>query len=313
MRAVGIARGGSALVTGASAGIGEAFARSLAARGVDLMLSALPREEGRLAALAQELTDRHGVRCLTAAVDLSERDGPDRLRAAAEGAGFAPDLLVNNAGVMAVGAFATAPLDSWLPLVHVNIEAVVRLSRQFVQPMIERGSGAVVIVASTAAFQPQPYFAVYAASKAFLLSLGQALWAECRGSGVHVLTVCVGPVQSRPDAGAASATGAGGFLRRRFLTPDRVAEAALAALARDRPVLVLRMSGAGRLYGAASLIRSALPVRTRLRLSKRINSWLYGTGGDGQEVSRSDTAQSSSAAAASRLSGDESTRSCPEK
>jgi short-subunit dehydrogenase len=216
---------------------------------------------------------------------------------------------------MAVGAFATAPLDSWLQIVHVNVEAVVRLSRLFLQPMIERGSGAVVIVSSTAAFQPQPYFAAYAASKAFVLSLGQALWAECRDSGVRVLTVCVGPVETQPrsDARAAAATGAWGFLRSRFMTPERVAEAALDALARDRPVVILRVSGVGRLYRALSLMRSVLPLRRRLRLSERINRWLYGAGGSGQEARRSETVHSCAAAAGSRLSGDDSTRSRPEK
>lgn len=283
---MGIARGGSALVTGASTGIGEGFARALAGRGVDLLLTALPQEAERLAALAGELTDQHGVRCLTAAVDLAEREGPARLRAAAERSGFEPDLLVNNAGVMAAGAFATAPLDSWLQIVHVNVEAVVRLSRLFVQPMVERGSGAVLNVASTAAFQPQPYFAVYAASKAFVLSLGQALWAECRDSGVRVSTVCVGPVDTRPrtDAGGADATGAWRLLRRRFLTPEGVAETSLGALAHDRPMVVMRMPGARLLYSVVSLVRSVLPLPRRLRLSARINRRLYAGGGTGDQA-----------------------------
>ena len=281
LAALGIARGGSALVTGASAGIGEGFARALARRRVNLLLTARPQEAERLAALADELADQHGVRCLTAAVDLAEREGPARLRAAAEGLGFQPDLLVNNAGVGLVGAFATAPLDSSLQIVHINVEAVVRLSWLFVRPMVQRGSGAVLNVASTAAFQPQPYFAVYAASKAFVLSLGQALWAECRDRGVRVVTVCVGPVEtrSRTQAQAAAASRGRRFLGRRFITPERVAETALRGLANDRPVVTLRIRGAGVLYRTLSLIRSALPPRSRLRLSERVNRRLYGAGG----------------------------------
>jgi uncharacterized protein len=308
---LGIARGGSALVTGASAGIGEGFARALAGRGVDLLLTALPEETERLAALADELTDQHGVRCLTVAVDLAEREGPARLRAAAERDGFEPDLLVNNAGVMSAGAFATAPLESSLEIVHVNVEAVVRLSRLFVQPMVERRSGAILNVASTAAFQPQPYFAVYAASKAFVLSLGQALWAECRDSGVRVLTVCVGPVETRARTDARTA--ARRFLRRRFLTPERVAETSLGALARDRPVVVMRMPGVGLLYSAVSLIRSALPLAKWLRLSARINRRLYAVGGDGGHARRSEILQSRSAAVRSQLSGDDGTGARSEK
>jgi short-subunit dehydrogenase len=282
--APGITRGGSALVTGASTGIGEGFAWVLAERGVNLLITALPQEGERLAVLADELTDQHGVRCFTAAVDLAEREGPARLRAAAERFEFEPDLLINNAGVMSAGAFATGPLDPWLQIVHVNVEAVVRLSRLFVQPMIERGSGAVLNVASTAAFHPQPYFAVYGASKAFVLSLGQALWAECWDSGVRVLTVCVGPVETRPrrEAGRAEPKGAWRLFSGRLLTPEGVAERALDALAHDRPVVVMRMRGVGPLYRAVSLIRSALPLRRRLRLSARANRWLYGAGGDGE-------------------------------
>jgi uncharacterized protein len=313
--ALGIARGGSALITGASAGIGEGFARALAGRGVDLLLTALPQETERLAALANELADQHGVRCLTAAVDLAEREGPARLRAAAERLGFEPDLLVNNAGVGSVGAFATAPLDSSLQIVHVNVEAVVGLSRLFAQPMVDRGSGAVLNIASTAAFQPQPYFAVYAASKAFVLSLGLALWAECRAAGVRVMTVCVGPVEtrSRTQARAAAATRARRFLRRRFMTPERVAETALVGLANDRPVVILRMRGVGLLYTVLSLIRSALPLRGRLRLSERVNRRLYAAGADGVRIRRSDTLQSRSAAARSELFGEDETHSPSEK
>jgi short-subunit dehydrogenase len=301
--ALGIARGGSALVTGASTGIGEGFARALAGRGVDLMLTAAPHEAERLAALADELTDQHGVRCVTAAVDLAAREGPARLRAAAGRHGFEPDLLVNNAGVRSAGAFSTAPPDAWLGIVHVNVEAVVRLSRLFVEPMVERGSGAVVNVASTAAFQPQPYFAVYGASKAFLLSLGQALWAECRDEGVRVVTVCVGPVETRPRSEAgADVTGVSRFFIRRSLTREQVVETALEALAQDRPVVVMRMRGAGLLHGALSLVRSTLPLRRRLRLSARVNRWLYGMGEERRAGSTPAPAQRDATRRGGRLS-----------
>ncbi|HEU4655988.1 MAG TPA: SDR family NAD(P)-dependent oxidoreductase [Capillimicrobium sp.] len=305
----------SALVTGASGGIGEAFARALAARGVDLLLTGPPRDEARLVALAAELAARHGVRAQAVAADLAERDGPDRLHAAALALGFEPDVVVNNAGISGVGGFTAAPADVWTPIVRLNAEAVVHLTRLFVEPMIDRGAGTVVMVASTSAFQPQPYFAVYGASKAFVLSFGQALWAEARGRGVRVVTVCPGPVDASPppDDPSARPVGVWAFLRRRFIVPGDVVEAALDAAARDRPVAVLRVPGAAPLHALLALVRSVLPSRRRLRMAERVNRWLY-AGGDGAgAVIRSDIAQSRSASSGSRLSGDDAARSVPAK
>src|SRR6185312_7217245 len=166
---LGIGRGGSALVTGASSGIGEAFARTLAARGVSLLLTALPQEAEGLRAIAEELERAHGIRCLAVPVDLSMADGAERLHGAADDLGFVPDLIVNSAGVGASGPFAEIPLADHLRMIHVNVEGLVRVTHLFVSTMVARGGGAVVNVASTAAFQPLPYFSVYAASKAFVL------------------------------------------------------------------------------------------------------------------------------------------------
>ncbi|HEU4656981.1 MAG TPA: SDR family NAD(P)-dependent oxidoreductase, partial [Capillimicrobium sp.] len=189
----GTERGDSALITGASSGIGETFARTLAARGVDLLLTAHPAESRRLEEIAAELGDRHGVRCVAVPADLAERDGPDRLRAAADAAGFEPDLLVNNAGVGYAGRFHELGLADQLRMLHVNVEALVALTGLYAPRMVERGGGAIVNVASTAAFQPVPYFSVYAASKAFVVRLSEALWAELHEAGVRVVAVCSGP------------------------------------------------------------------------------------------------------------------------
>src|SRR3954470_13924162 len=236
-RSLGIHRGAAALVTGASSGIGEAFARALARRRVDVLLTALPREHERLDAIAHDLGDRHGVRCVTVPLDLAERDGPAALQAAADELEFEPDLVVNSAGLGHAGRFSTAHPDEQARMLHVNVEALVRLAGLYLPRMVERGAGSVVNVASTAAFQPMPYFAVYAASKAFVLSFGEALWAEHREAGVRVVTVCTGPVETAFHGhadGTAQQGGVKGFLRRRYMTPERVAELGLEAVEQDR-------------------------------------------------------------------------------
>jgi short-subunit dehydrogenase len=269
-----IAPGQAALVTGASSGIGAAFARRLAAGGVNLLITARPEDEDELGRLAGELTERHGVECHAVAVDLAIPEGPDQLQGAARERGFVPDLLVNNAGLGAAGPFASASLEAQLRMLHVNVDAVVRLTRLFIGDMAARDRGAVVNVASTAAFQPQPYFAVYAASKAFLLRFGEALWAEQRRSGVRVLTIC---------AGAIAATGGPPrregpvreFLKRRYLTVDDVVEGTFAGLERDEPVVVLRMPLLGSAYHARTLLGGLLTRRARLRAAERLNRWYF--------------------------------------
>jgi short-subunit dehydrogenase len=270
--------GGAALVTGASSGIGEAFARILAARGAEVLLTALPQDEDRLQQIAEELAQVHGVRCETVPIDLGQRDGPDALQAAADELDFEPDLLVNSAGVGGTGRFGEAPLEQELQMVHVNVEALVRLTAIYVPRMAARGAGAVVNIASTAAFQPLPYFSVYAASKAFVLSFGEALWAEHLCTGVRIVTVCSGPVET-PFHGNGNAARADGpvkrYLRRRYMTTERVVTSALDALEHDRPLVVLRMPAIGLLYRPVALVRSVLPLRVRLRISERLNRWYF--------------------------------------
>jgi uncharacterized protein len=266
--------GRRAIVTGASSGIGEAFARRLSRCGVDLLITARPEDVERLEGLAGELAERHGIRCHAVAVDLALPAGPDELYAAAQQRGVAPDLLINNAGVGTSGPFASSPLEAQLRMLRLNVEAVMRLTRLYIDAMAARNRGAVVNVASTAAFQPQPYFAVYAASKAFLLRFGEALWAEQRRSGVRVLTVC---------AGAVAATGGPPrregpvreFLKRRYLTVDDVVEGALGGLERDQPVVVLRTPLLGRAYHVRSLLGGLLTRRSRLRAAERLNRWYF--------------------------------------
>ncbi len=211
------------LVTGASSGIGAAFARALAARGSDLVLVA--RREGRLLALAAELEAAHGIRCTVVALDLSEPRPGAALLARLDGR--LPDLVVNNAGFGIQGQVAATDPDRLAQEVAVDVAAVVDLCRAFVEPMIARGSGVVLNIASTAAYQPVPGMAVYAASKAFVKLFTEALWHETRPHGVTVFAVSPGAVASEFfDEGRRIPAPTS------YWEPSRIADAGLRALDR---------------------------------------------------------------------------------
>jgi short-subunit dehydrogenase len=192
----------AALVTGASGGIGAAFAETLAAQGCDLVLVA--RSADKLEQLAQKLRQAHGRRVEVIAADLSLSFPGTALQQAVERLGMQVELLVNNAGFGTMGAFETLDPAREQREIALNVAAVVDIARAFLPAMLQRGSGAIVNLASMAAFQPLPYMAVYGATKAFVWSFSDALWGECRGRGVHVMAVCPGPVET----GFFEATGA---------------------------------------------------------------------------------------------------------
>jgi short-subunit dehydrogenase len=179
------------LITGASSGIGEEFARQLAARGHGVFLVA--RREERLQSLASELERQHGVRAEVAACDLADPVQAESLPGLVSERGLAAGMLVNNAGFSTVGDVHLNP-DRQLGMVKVNCEALVSLTSALLPGMVERGSGAVINVASVAAFQPIPAQAVYAATKAFVLSFSEAVSAELKGTGVTMTALCPGPV-----------------------------------------------------------------------------------------------------------------------
>lgn len=248
--------GSTALVTGASAGIGRELARGLAARGHGVTLVA--RRADRLEALATELTDRHGVRTEAIAADLADASERDRLAQEVEGRGLTVEVLVNNAGFGIYRSFADSERERELQQVRLLVEAVVDLDARYVPGMVERGRGTLMNVASTAGFQPLPGNGTYAASKSFVLYHTEALHEELRGSGVTVTAVCPGPVETEfqevseplfmkrmprqvkrgPEQVAADALAAaesgkrtvipGGLAVRAFFGPNRIAPAALA-------------------------------------------------------------------------------------
>ena len=184
----------TALVTGASGGIGEELARLFAADGHDLVLVARSRD--KLERLAGELAGKHGVAARVLAADLARPEAPREIFEELTAGGVAVDALVNNAGFGSYGLFAETDLKSELDLLRVNVVALTHLSKLFLPGMIARRRGYVMQVASTAAFQPGPLMAVYYASKAYVLSFSEALANECEGTGVVVSALCPGPTET---------------------------------------------------------------------------------------------------------------------
>ena len=183
--------GSTCLITGASSGIGAEFARQLAARGHGVFLVA--RREDRLRDLADEIGREHGVRTEVVACDLEDAAQTLALRETVAERGLTVEVLVNNAGFSTLGDVHVNP-DRQIGMIRVNCEALVALTGAFLPAMTERGRGAIINVASMAAFQPIPAQAVYAATKAFVLSFSEAVHTEVRGSGVTVTALCPGPV-----------------------------------------------------------------------------------------------------------------------
>jgi short-subunit dehydrogenase len=184
----------AALVTGASAGIGTEIATELAARGHGLVLVA--RRKPRLIELANELSDRYGVRVEAVACDLSKAAARARLPGRIAELDLDVEILVNNAGFATNGPFHQSDPERELEQVRVLVEAVVALSSAFIPAMVERGRGAVLNVASTAAMQPLPYSAGYSAAKAYVLTFSEALHQELQGRGITVTALCPGPVST---------------------------------------------------------------------------------------------------------------------
>lgn len=185
---------GIALITGASAGIGREYALELARRGCDVVLAA--RRADRLEELARSIAAKTARGAAVIEADLASAKGTDKLLRELDRRGAVPDLLVNNAGRGYYGATLDAPPETVLQMLRLNVEALTVLTLEIGRRMAARGSGGIINIASTAAYQPLPYLSVYAASKAYVVSFSEALAAELSGQGVRVFTVAPGPTQS---------------------------------------------------------------------------------------------------------------------
>jgi uncharacterized protein len=239
-----------ALITGASAGLGVDFARQLSARGHRLVLAA--RRKDRIDALAKELGNARAV-----AIDLSTKDAAAKLMADIEANGETVDVLVNNAGFGLIGRFAELDAKREREMIDLNIGTLTDLCRAVAPGMIERKSGAILNVASTAAFQPGPKMAVYFATKAFVLSLTEALHEELKPHGIKVSCLCPGP--TRTEFGDVAGFAGNGLFDRVAMNAPEVVGAGLAGLERNRAVVVTgwinKIGAASTRFAPRSLVR----------------------------------------------------------
>lgn len=227
----------TAIVTGASSGIGAEIARELAARGHGVTLVA--RRADRLEELAKELRGR-GVRAEVLAADLNDREVRAALPRRVEELGLEPHILVNNAGLSTLGAIAKSDPEAEMRMIEVDVVAVADLCSRFLPGMVERGAGAVLNVASTAAFQPLPGQAGYAACKAFVLSYTRSLHGELAGTGVTATALCPGPVKTGfgEAAGITEEDAEKALPKFMWEDADSVARCGLDGLAKGHPVAI---------------------------------------------------------------------------
>lgn len=220
------------LITGASSGIGESFARKLAARGHNLLLVA--RSEDKLITLCNELGRSQRIRAQFVAMDLAERDAPQQLFDETVKRDLQIDFLINNAGFGSMGDFARLDRENELKMIDLNVRALVDLTYRFLTPMRERQSGRIINVASTAGFQPVPFMATYAATKAFVLSFTEALWEENRTHGIRIMALCPGVT----DTNFFEASRMNRPPARTSQTPDQVVDTALRAFKRGKSSVI---------------------------------------------------------------------------
>jgi short-subunit dehydrogenase len=225
-------------VTGASSGIGAAIAGLLAGRGLGVTLVA--RSEARLRALADELGSRHGVRTEVIVADLTDEASRSAIATELEARSLAVNVLVNNAGFSTMGPVYRSDPARELAMVRTDVEAVVHLCCLFLPGMVERRSGVVLNVGSTAAFQPLPGQAAYGASKAFVLSYSHALRGELRSTGVTVTVLCPGPVETgfAEAAGISEAEAASAVPKVMWVPVADVAKAAVAGMDANKAVVI---------------------------------------------------------------------------
>lgn len=236
----------TALITGASSGIGEGFARRYAAAGHDVVLVA--RREDRLTELAADLTGKHGARATVVAADLAAPDAAATLAKRLESDGITVGILVNCAGFGTAGPFVDEDPERVAAEIAVDVTAPTLLTLQFLPSLLAAGAdGALIMVSSTASHQPVPGIAVYGACKAYITSLTSAIWQETRDSGLRVLALCPGPTATEFFAAAGSEQ----FKVGRVGSVDEVLDAAFAALARPRgPVVTVGLGNRIQALGA---------------------------------------------------------------
>lgn len=251
-------KGTTALITGASSGIGEAFARNLAARGANLILTA--RSEDKLQKLAKELSDKHGIGVHVLPGDLSMAATPQDIYDKVMKKGLSVDLLINNAGFGKLGHFLAEKKETYQEMINLNIGSLVGLTHLFIPEMLKKKDGGVINVASTAAFQPLPYIAAYSATKSFVLNFSEALWGEYNGQGLTILALCPGATSTNFFTVAKGDTS-----KMSFETPEKVAEAGLNAFLKGKCYYV---SGTGNYLN--TFLSRLFPRKVAVKIAARM-------------------------------------------
>ena len=223
----------TALITGASSGIGASLARQLAARKLDCVLTA--RRTDRLEALAKELQTAHGVKTFVVTSDLGVGAGPESLIAEVAKQGVTVDVLVNNVGFGVHGKFVEQPPDRVRQMIELNLVSLTTLTQHYAKEMAGRGRGRILQVSSIGAFSPSPLYAVYSATKSYVLSFSEALNYELKGTGVSVTTVCPGLTATEFHDVAEHPKPA--WMKMITMTADQVAQVSIAALYRGQAVI----------------------------------------------------------------------------
>ena len=221
----------TALITGASSGIGEAFAQALAQRGFDLVLVARSLE--KLEALAESLQIKSGISAWVIQQDLIAKDAVEKIYSFVQEKELTIDLLINNAGFGDYGLFAHSDRQKQLDMIDLNVRSLVEMTHAWLPEMKARGIGDIINVSSIAGFQPMPYLSVYAATKAFVLNFSEAIWSENKDNGIKVLALCPGPTETNFMNVACFPSDLNGPPQK-LVTSEEVVEAALQALARGQ-------------------------------------------------------------------------------
>lgn len=254
--------GSVALVTGASSGIGEAFCRTLAAKGFSLV--AVARREDRLHALKNELEGRHGISVEPIVLDITLPDAAKVVNSHLDERGIQVDLLVNNAGFGLLGTIESPEQTRALGMVDLNCRAVIDFTYRFLPAMKARRRGAVIIVSSVVGAIPAPWFAIYGATKSFDLYFGEALYGECLGTGVDVLTVLPGLTKTEFQGGAGMRE-----YHSPYRTAQQVVDTALSALGR-KPIVVDGIFNKVLVHGTRFLPRGILVALSRVVMKREL-------------------------------------------
>ncbi|WP_201763526.1 SDR family NAD(P)-dependent oxidoreductase [Chengkuizengella marina] len=216
----------TALITGASSGIGEVFANKLAEQGMNLILVA--RTEQKLEDLAKQYREKYGINTHVIVSDLSKENAAKEVKKTVDELNLHVDMLINNAGFGQVGSFIHNNLDKAHGQIMVNVSALVDMTYLFAADMEKKRNGAIINIASTAAFQPLPKMAIYGATKAFVLSFSEALWSELKHKGVKVLAICPGPTATNFFEVS------GGFGAKNLRTSEQVVNTTMKALKKGK-------------------------------------------------------------------------------